>query len=68
MPAIDGAHRRVCECVSKEDIERIVTGKVSLEERRVLMDEINTCSYCKRKYIQREEALRPKKLCRQIGS
>lgn len=68
MSAINGAHKRACECISESEMRRIITRKASLEEQGVLMDEINTCVFCKRKYIQQEEALRPKKLCRQIGS
>ncbi len=66
MPATNGAHQRVIDCVTEENIRRLVTGEFDIDERRAIMNEINSCVFCKRRLFVREEKYRPAKNYRHV--
>ncbi len=46
---MSGAHTDEKDCVTDEELTQYLTGKLSDEEVKTLMQRINSCVYCKRK-------------------
>jgi len=69
MPMVSDAPSTVHRCIKRETIRELAAGKVDFDRRKTLMNEINSCVYCKRIYYQEQDAHRPPaKKYRSVGT